>query len=109
MGLKEQLQADLKDAMKGGEDVRKTLIRGVMAALKEAEQRKHEDLAQKALKKHGVTRPTAVPSLPHQDKADADARMGEYQRAVDAAFAAEDIDAGSALTEAEALTIIQKL
>lgn len=44
MHPKAQLQADLKEAMKSGDDLRKTVIRGVMAAIKNAEVDKREEL-----------------------------------------------------------------
>jgi uncharacterized protein YqeY len=97
---RDQLTADLKEAMRSGADARKTAIRGVLAALNEAEQRKREDLVKKALKKHNVTRPTG------QDDEEA---MAAYGKAVDAALAAEKVGENSALDEAEQLAVIQKL
>lgn len=37
MSLKDQLNADLRDAMRGGDDVRKTTLRGLLAAVRAAE------------------------------------------------------------------------
>jgi uncharacterized protein YqeY len=97
---RDQLTTDLKEAMRSGDDARKTAIRGVLAAFNEAEQRKREDLVKKALKKHNVTRPT------NQEDEEA---MAAYGKAVDAALAAEKVDESSALDEAEQLAVIQKL
>ncbi len=98
--LRDQLTADLKEAMRSGADARKTAIRGVLAAFNEAEQRKREDLVKKALKKHSVTRPS------NQEDEEA---MAAYGKAVDAALAAEKVGENSALDEAEQLAVIQKL
>jgi uncharacterized protein YqeY len=98
--LRDQLTADLKEAMRSGADARKTAIRGVLAAFNEAEQRKREDLVKKALKKHNVTRPS------NQEDEEA---MAAYGKAVDAALAAEKVGENSALDEAEQLAVIQKL
>ncbi len=100
MQLREQLQADLKEAMKSGDAVRKTVIRGVMATLGEEEQRKRENLVGKALKKHSVTRP--------DDAAD-ESQMAAYTQAVAAALAAEKVDEASALDSGEALAVLQRL
>jgi uncharacterized protein YqeY len=100
MSVKEQLQADLKDAMRSGNSVRKTVIRGVMTAIKESEQRNREGLAKKALSKHNVVKPQSL------DDAEA---LHAYQQAVDAALAAEDVEALSLLDDADALGVIQKL
>lgn len=99
MSLRDKLSADLKEAMKSGDAVRKTTIRNVMAALKEAEQRKREELVKQALKKHGVTRPTETD----------EAAIAAYQQAVEKALAAEEVDAKSALDEGEELAAIQRL
>lgn len=98
MTLREQLQADLKDAMKSGEEARKTLIRSAMTALRETEQRKREDLAKKALKKHNVVKPSG-----------SEEALAAYQKAVDDALAAENVEAASVLDAAEELTVIQKM
>ncbi len=100
MSLQDQLANDLKEAMRGGDATRKTVIRGVMAALKEAQQRKREELAERALKKHNVLRP-----LDEKDPA----QVSAYQQAVDAALAAEQVEQNSVLDEGEALSVIQKL
>lgn len=98
MTLREQLQADLKDAMKSGDEARKTVIRSAMTALRESEQRKREDLAKKALKKHNVVKPSG-----------SDEALAEYQKAVDTALAAENVESASVLDEAEELSVIQKM
>lgn len=100
MQIKEKLAADLKDAMRSGDAVRRRVIRGVMTAIRESEQRKREELVKKALKKHGVTRPS--------DEKD-EAALAAYQKAVEAALEAEKVEANSALDDAEVLAIIQKL
>jgi hypothetical protein len=100
MSLKEQLQEDLRDAMRGGDPVRKTVIRGLMAAVKEAEQRKREDLVKQALKKHGVQRPV--------DESNA-AQVAAYQQAFDVALAAEQVESRAALDDGELLGVVQKL
>ncbi len=99
MALRDQLQADLKEAMKSGDVVRKTTIRGVMASLNESEQRKREDLAKKALKKHNVTKPTG------SEESD----LTAYQQAVDAALSAENVEETSILDDMEAVSVLQKL
>ncbi len=99
MSLKDRLSADLKEAMKSGDAVRKTTIRNVMAALKEAEQRKREELVKQALKKHGVVRPAESD----------EAAMAAYQQAVEKAIAAEEVDSKSALDEGEELAAVQRL
>jgi hypothetical protein len=99
MALRDQLQADLKDAMKSGDAVRKTTIRGIMTSLNESEQRKREDLAKKALKKHNVAKPT------NSDES----TLAAYQQAVDGAFAAENVEDAGKLDEMEAITVLQKL
>jgi uncharacterized protein len=100
MGVKEQLAKDLTEAMKAKQSHHITVIRGIMAAFKEAEQKKREDLVKSALKKHSVTRP------PSQDDAKA---MAEYDKAVTAALGAEKVDEGAALGEGELLAVVQKL
>jgi uncharacterized protein len=102
MTLRDRLQADLKEAMKSGEEMRKTVIRGAMTALRETEQRKREDLAKKALKKHNVNKPSGP-------NASDDAVVAAYQQAVDAALAAENVETASTLEDAEELGVIQKL
>jgi uncharacterized protein len=106
MTLREQLQADLKDAMKSGDEARKTLIRGAMTALRETEQRKREDLVKKALKKHNVTKPVGKLDETVDEAA---AKMAAYQQAMDAALVAENVEAASTLDDAEELSVIQKL
>jgi uncharacterized protein YqeY len=99
MSLRDKLSADLKEAMKSGDAVRKTTIRNVMAALKEAEQRKREELVKQALKKHGIERPTET----------GEAALAAYQQAVEKVLAAEGVEAKSALDEGEELAAIQRL
>jgi uncharacterized protein YqeY len=99
MAFRNRLQADLKDAMKSGDEARKTLIRGVMAALKDAEQRKREDLAKKALKTHNVVKPSGSD----------EASLAAYQQAIDAALAAEKVQEQTTLDEGEVMAVLQKL
>jgi uncharacterized protein YqeY len=86
MSLKEQLRADLKESMKSGDAERRTVIRGIMAAVKEAELRKREALVREALDKHGA---------------------GED--AIDSIIASENIEQRSELDDAEIQAIVQKL
>jgi len=99
MTLRDQLQADLKEAMKNNDETRKTVIRGVMSSLRESEQRKREDLAKAAMKKHNVVKPSGT---------DEDA-LAAYQQAIDAALTAEKVEENSTLDESESLAIVQKL
>ncbi len=99
MSLRDRLTADLKEAMKGGDAMRRTVIRGLLAAIRESEQRAREELVRKALQKHGVPRPTGTDP----------AAMAEYDRAVQAVIAQEDIEAQSALDEAGILAVVQRL
>jgi uncharacterized protein YqeY len=108
MSLKDQLSADLKEAMKSKDSQRVTLIRGIMATLKDVELRKREELTKQAAQKHAVARPTPKgPSA--DDKAAYEADVAAYSRALDAAVAAEQVDEKMALDEAEVLSAIQKL
>ena len=94
MSLKDQLTADLKDAMKSGDTLKKTVVRGARAAIKESEQRKREDLVKKALNKHNVERPHKV--------SDEEA-MAAYNTAVEAAIEALVEERGVAV---ESVTVI---
>jgi uncharacterized protein YqeY len=106
MSIKDQLTADLKDAVKSGDNMRKTVIRGTMAAMKDAEQRKREDLVKKALKQHGVERP--VQSRDDTDESFAE-KVAAYDKAIQEALAAEKVEENSVLTDAEQMATIQKL
>jgi len=86
MSLKEQLRADLKESMKSGDADRRTVIRGIMAAVKEAELRKRETLVRKALDKHGTD-----------------------ENAIDSIIVSENIEQRSELDDAEIQAIVQKL
>lgn len=108
MALKDQLSADLKEAMKRKDSQRVTLIRGIMAAVKDAELRKREELTRQAAQKHGVTRPAPKGQSP-EDKAAYEAAVTAYSQALDAAVAAEKVEEKMALDEAEMLSAIQKL
>jgi len=100
MGVREQLNDDLKAAMRAKETHRLTLIRGIMAAFKEAEQKKREDLVKAALKKHAVMRPASQ---------DDPAAMAQYNKAVTAALSTEKVEDNAAVHEGELLAIVQKL
>ena len=99
MGLKEQLAADLKEAMRSGDATRRMVIRGLMAAINEAEQRNREELVKKALQKHGVLRPA-------EETPEA---MAAYEKAVQRVMQAENVEAESALSDPDVLGIVQKL
>jgi uncharacterized protein YqeY len=104
MHPKEQLTADLKDAMKSGDSMRKMVIRGALAAFKESEQNKREELVKQALKKHNISRPNVRSNDPEYDQV-----MAAYGKEVDAAVEAEKVDENIALDESEALALIQRL
>jgi hypothetical protein len=99
MSLREQLAADLKEAMKSRDETRKTVIRGMRAAITEAEQRKREDLVRQALKKRGIERPIGT----------GEADIAAYNIAVATTLAEDNIEAASQLDEAEILSVVQKL
>src|SRR5512139_2600741 len=108
MHPKERLNADLKEAMKNKDSARVTLIRTTLAAFKEAEQRKREDLVKKAAEKHRVSKP--VPrGQTDEDKAAYALALEEYSKSLDAALAAEKIADHVELDEPEGLSVIQKL
>ncbi len=104
MGVRDQLNTDLKEAMRSKEMHHVTMIRGVMAALKEAEQRKRDDLVKVALKKHGVTRPAPV-----DDEEVMKQIMKQFDQEVLAALDAEKVEDKAGLDEGESLGVIQKL
>jgi uncharacterized protein YqeY len=106
MTLRDQLQADLKEAMKNNDETRKTVIRGVMSSLRESEQRKREDLAKAAMTKHNLVKPS--PNAYETDE-EYDSAVDSYQKGIDAALTAEKVEENSTLDEGEALTIVQKL
>lgn len=108
MSLKDQLNADLKEAMKSKDQQRVTLIRGILAAFKDAELRKREELTKQAAQKHGVAKPTPKGPSP-EDKTAYEAAVAAYSKGLDAAAAAEKVEEKMALDEAEALSTIQKL
>lgn len=96
MSLKNQLRADLKESMKSGDAARRTVIRGIIAAVKEAELRKRETLVRQALDKHGMRGQAA------QEKAD-------YDEVVDSIIEQENIEGRSELDDGEVQAIVQKL
>ena len=104
MHPKEQLTADLKDALKSGDDTRKMVIRGALAAFKESELNKREELVKQALKKHNINRPNVRSNDPEYDQI-----MAAYGKEVDAAVEAEKVNESTALDESEALALIQRL
>ncbi len=99
MSLREQITADLKEAMKSGDALRRTVIRGLVATIRETEQRNREELVKKALQKHNVPRP--IESDP--------VTSAEYEKAVQAVIARENVEAKSTLDEAGILTLVQRL
>jgi len=99
MSLNDQLRDDLKDAMRSKDTLRRDVIRGVLAAIKEARQQKYEDLMTRALKKHNVNRPQ------QQD----DESLAAYTGAVDAAVAAEKVEENAELSDPDVLAVIQKM
>ena len=99
MSLNDQIRDDLKDAMRNQETVRRDVIRGLLAAIKDAQQQQREDLTARALKKHSVTRPQ------QQD----DESLAAFNAAVDAAVAAEKVEENAVLGDADILALIQKL
>lgn len=100
MPLREQLTADLKDAMRAKNTEKRDVIRSIQAAIKEEEQRRYEEFTKKALKKHNVTAPS-----PSDEQG-----MAAYSDAVDAAVAEENVEERAKITEdAEVLAIIQKM
>lgn len=99
MHPKDQLNADLKEAMKSHNQVKVTLLRSTLAAFKDAEQRKREDMVKAALKKYGVVRPTSSD----------EAALAAFDKAVTTALAAEKIQDHVPTDEAEGLAVIQKL
>lgn len=100
MGIKDQLNNDLKEAMKSRAADHVTMLRGVLAALKEAEQKKKEDLVKAALRKHNVTRPSSAEDT---------AAMVAFDKAVGNALTAEKVDSQTELEEGEISSIVQKL
>src|SRR5262245_47588191 len=100
MGLKDQINDDLKEAMKNKASDHVTMLRGVMAAFKEAQQRKREELVKAALKKHNVTRPASA----EDSKA-----MAAFDKAVTDAIASEKVEGQAELEEPEILSVVQKL
>ncbi|NDJ54043.1 MAG: GatB/YqeY domain-containing protein [Chloroflexi bacterium] len=99
MSLRDQIQADLKAAMKAREKEKVGVLRVLNSAFKEAEQSKREDLVNKAIKKHGVKKPS---SSSEED-------MQAYQQALDEAFAAEGVDEAAVLSDDDLLSVIMRL
>lgn len=99
MSLKDQIRDDLKDAMRSKENLRRDVIRGLLAAIKDAEQSQYEDLTARALKKHNVSRPQ------QQD----DESMAAFDAAVSAAVAAEKVEENAVLSDPDVLGVVQKM
>lgn len=108
MHPKEQLDSDLKMAMRSKDAALVTLLRTTLAAFKDAEQRKREDLVKKAADKHNVMKPVQV-GQSEDDKAAYAAALQDYSKALDAALTAEKIGRETPLDQAEAYALIQKL
>src|SRR5262245_53549364 len=100
MLVRDQLNNDLKEAMKSKASDHVTMLRGVMAALKEVEQKKKEDLVKAALKKHNVMRPSSAEDA---------AAMAAFDKAVENALSAEKVESQTELDESEVLATVQKL
>lgn len=99
MDLRTRISDDLKEAMRGQDAMRRTVLRGLLNAFKEAEQTRREDLVKKALKKHNVIRPTsATPEA-----------MAAYDSAMNTALTSEKVDESVALDDTELLTVIQRV
>lgn len=99
MHPKDQINADLKEAMKSRDQGKVTMLRSTLAAFKDSEQRKREDMVKAALKKHNVARPTSAEGE----------GLAAFDKAVSAALSAENVPEHATLDEAEALSLIQKL
>ncbi len=100
MSMRETLDNDLKEAMKGGDALKRDVIRNIRTIIKETEQSNKEALTKKALEKHGVKRP---------QKQDDPVEMAAYEKAVDAAVAAEKVNEAALLDDTGILVVIQKL
>jgi uncharacterized protein YqeY len=70
-----------------------------MTSLNESEQRKREDLAKKALKKHNVAKPTGSD----------ESELAAYQQAVDSVLTAENVEEAGKLDDMETISVLQKL
>lgn len=99
MTVREQLRDDLKATMRSGDTTRRMVIREVLAAIKETEQRNREELVRQALKKHNISRP--APSD--------EAAVAAYEQTVSDVIAQEDVEAASQLDDDGVLAVIQKL
>lgn len=99
MTVREQLRDDLKATMRSGDTTRRMVIREVLAAIKETEQRNREELVRQALKKHNISRP--APSD--------EAAVAAYEQTVSDVIAREDVEAASQLDDDGVLAVIQKL
>lgn len=100
MSMREQLDSELKEAMRGGDALKRDVIRNIRTVIKETEQGSREALTKKALEKHGVKRP---------QKQDDPVEMAAYEKAVDAAVAAEKVNEAAVLDDTGILVVIQKL
>lgn len=108
MHPKDQFSADLKEAMKARDQVRLSVIRGTLAAIKDTEQRKRDDLLAAALQKHGLSKP--VPGgHSDADTAAFEAALKVYSEDIHRIVVSEKIEESSALTEADVLSLVQKL
>jgi hypothetical protein len=100
MGLREELNAELKAAMRAKDKVRRDVIRSILAAVKESEQEKYEMLAKKAMNKHNVSKP----SSPNDEEA-----VAAYSAAVDEALEAENVEERATLDDADIQAVIGKM
>src|SRR5829696_2612808 len=72
MTLKEQLNLDLKTALRSGDDMRKTVLRGLLAGLQQAELEKRTAAARE-INKGGAATPEQIAALEQVALDDAEA------------------------------------
>ncbi len=100
MAVLDQLNADLKQAMRDKDVAKRKVLRSVISSVRESEQSNKEDLIKQALKKHAVQKP----SNQQDEKA-----MTAYNSAVDAALDAENVEEAAKLADSEIYKVIQKM
>lgn len=109
MHPKDKLNADLKEAMKSHDQRMVALIRNTLAAFKEAEQKRREELVADAIKKHGLVKPTPKGGHSEDDQKAYEAELNQYSADIQKATEAEKVEANIPLNEPDALTLLQKL
>lgn len=100
MELLEQLNDDLKQAMRDKDVLKRRVLRSVITTVREEEQANKEELIKKALKKNSVQKPS--------NQQDADA-MAAYNQAVEEALASEKVEENAKLGESEIFKVLQKM